>query len=78
MRKTLIIAAALLLVAAISACGAVQPEVTVQKELQLYGLPSDGLAHEPYGWDNLYGSKEVPRNGGREAQGTPKPAKKWR
>lgn len=23
-------------------------------------LASDGLAHEPYGWDNLYGSKEVP------------------
>ena len=23
-------------------------------------LHSDGLLHEPYGWDNLYGSKEVP------------------
>lgn len=23
-------------------------------------LYSDGLLHEPYGWDNLYGSKEVP------------------
>ena len=23
-------------------------------------LPSDGLLHEPYGWENLYGSKEVP------------------
>ena len=23
-------------------------------------LPSDGLLHDPYGWDNLYGSKEVP------------------
>lgn len=23
-------------------------------------LPSDGLLHNPYGWDNLYGSKEVP------------------
>lgn len=22
--------------------------------------PSDGLLHDPYGWDNLYGSKEVP------------------
>lgn len=23
-------------------------------------LPSDGLAHDPYGWDSLYGEKEVP------------------
>ena len=23
-------------------------------------LPSDGLTHDPYGWDNLYGSQEVP------------------
>ena len=72
MRKTLIIAAALLLVAAISACGAVQPEVTVQKELQLYGLPSDGLAHEPYGWDNLYGSKEVPEKWWQRSPRDPK------
>lgn len=72
MRKTLIIAAALLLVAAISACGAVQPEVTVQKELKLYGLPSDGLAHEPYGWDNLYGSKEVPEKWWQRSPRDPK------
>ena len=72
MRKTLIIAAALLLVAAISACGAVQPEVTIQKELKLYGLPSDGLAHEPYGWDNLYGSKEVPEKWWQRSPRDPK------
>ncbi len=23
-------------------------------------LPSDGLRHDPYGWENLYGDKEVP------------------
>lgn len=72
MRKTPMIAAALLLVAAISACGAVQPEVTVQKELKLYGLPSDGLAHEPYGWDNLYGSKEVPEKWWQRSPRDPK------
>ncbi len=35
---------------------------TVPEELfsNCWGLPSDGLAHDPYGWDNLYGSKEVP------------------
>lgn len=27
---------------------------------ELLKLPSDGLMHDPYGWDNLYGSKEVP------------------
>ena len=35
---------------------------TVPEELfsDCVGLPSDGLLHDPYGWDNLYGSKEVP------------------
>lgn len=39
----------------------VQPS-TVPEELfsDCSNLPSDGLSHDPYGWDNLYGSKEVP------------------
>lgn len=39
----------------------VQPD-TVPEELfsNCAQLPSDGLLHDPYGWDNLYGSKEVP------------------
>ena len=72
MRKTLIIAAAILLAAAISACGAVQTEGTGKEVLQLYGLPSDGLAHEPYGWDNLYGSKEVPEKWWQRSPRDPK------
>lgn len=52
----------------LSACAApseetvpVQPS-TVPEELfaDCNDLPSDGLLHDPYGWDNLYGSKEVP------------------
>lgn len=77
MRKTLIIAAAILLAAAISACGTTEPRATQQQEmeqtqLQLYGLPSDGLAHEPYGWDNLYGSKEVPEKWWQRSPRDPK------
>ena len=39
----------------------VQPG-TVPEELfsDCVNLPSDGLLHDPFGWDNLYGSKEVP------------------
>ena len=38
------------------------PYDTVQDTLfaDCCDLPSDGLIHSPYGWDNLYGSKEVP------------------
>ena len=77
MRKTLIIAAAILLAAAISACGTTEPRATQQQELeqtqlQLYGLTSDGLAHEPYGWDNLYGSKEVPEKWWQRSPRDPK------
>ena len=39
----------------------VQPSA-VPEELfsDCVNLPSDGLLHDPFGWDNLYGSKEVP------------------
>lgn len=39
----------------------VQPSAVPEKLFSnCAGLPSDGLLHDPYGWDNLYGSKEVP------------------
>lgn len=38
-----------------------QREAASEKIFARYqNLASDGLMHEPYGWDNLYGSKEVP------------------
>lgn len=37
------------------------PVPAPQKELfPALALPSDGLTHDPYGWDSLYGSSEVP------------------
>lgn len=39
----------------------VQPEPAAEAPLfDCSRLPSDGLMHDPYGWDSLYGSKEVP------------------
>ena len=49
MKKILMILVPLLL---LTACTA--------QEAAPAALPSDGLLHEPYGWENLYGSKEVP------------------
>ena len=49
MKKLLTLFALLLL---LTACTAQEAVPTA--------LPSDGLLHEPYGWENLYGSKEVP------------------
>ena len=49
MKKLLTLFALLLLLTACTAQQAVPA-----------ALPSDGLLHEPYGWENLYGSKEVP------------------
>lgn len=49
MKKSLTLLILLLFLTACAGRGAA-PEV----------LPSDGLLHEPYGWGNLYGSKEVP------------------
>lgn len=74
MRKTLMLAAAILLSAALSACGTEPPQAleTAPAALELAGLPSDGLAHEPYGWDNLYGSKEVPEKWWQRSPRDPK------
>lgn len=50
-------------------------EETIPAEDSLFAdyidLPSDGLAHDPYGWDSLYGSKEVPEIWWRREPGDP-------
>ncbi len=37
-----------------------QPSTAPEETPNWDALPSDGLSHDPYGWDSLYGSKEVP------------------
>lgn len=51
----------------LTACGPANEEtaflpapVPEQIFSDLLELPGDGLMHDPYGWDNLYGEKEVP------------------
>lgn len=64
-RVILWLVAALCLLAACGVPADEEPSVppTAAPEAVFSGLrelPGDGLTHDPYGWDNLYGSKEVP------------------
>ncbi len=67
-RSQVICLCMLLCFCACTACGTPQqtngssPETNREGSLQTLtsSLSSDGLLHDPYGWDNLYGSKEVP------------------
>ncbi|TAH75063.1 MAG: hypothetical protein EWM47_00720, partial [Anaerolineaceae bacterium] len=38
----------------------IKPSLLEDKEMEVDIFSQDSLKHEPYGWDNLYGQKEVP------------------
>lgn len=53
---TILLLAAFLL----SACAVQEAPTALEPFAEYIGLPSDGLTHEPYGLDALYGDKEAP------------------